>query len=722
MKKIFLIIVILFSLQTVNALEKCTPSDEYLKYMEMSDEEKEKVQEPFYCKELMNNSDDDDARFEMLNALRTLLYGTTTDSKYNAMEDGIVTDIKNQLSLGTCWAFSATAAVESNALKNGLQTYDFSEAHMIYSLVSGGYSDEQGKEGKYITTNLDGGKINYAATYYLGGYGQLFENDMPYPTYQKKITKNDYIEGNKIITISDIEYNNINSFSKCSNNELETIKQLIIKNGAIQGSMYMDESLFKDTSKDYYISTLNNSSTVNHAITIIGWDDTIPKSYFKNATRNGALIVKNSWGKTWSKDGIFYVSYDDYFICKNIVSYGGTSNEVYDNYYTSSDVVGLPEFLFSNTFYMSTKITKIGNGKEELEKVSFPVGQNMTYNIYLSTDNVMNDKTNWIKLGSGTSNTLGFKSINVNSIGIEDDFTIIVEYIVDDEKTSSVFTMCTNEEDTANMQISSNTNFFSNTGLHWYDLKNINVGTDIISCEPNLYAYTNNFNYTLEVGSLNTNNNIVTIELNKSNITNNNLITYEIYDEDNNNKTDKFIIEKNYNTNKINVYTNDLLYGDYTIKIYYKSITVEEEFTLQETFSIINNNMMKVNKNNLLVKIDNATELTSDSLIENLLINGIEYKLLDNNDVEITENTKIGTNSTLNINDVNYNIILIGDATDDGAINSADLLKIVKYLKGKATLNDSQANAADVTRDNTINSADLLKYVKYLKGVTQFNY
>ncbi len=53
---------------------------------------------------------------------------------------------------------------------------------------------------------------------------------------------------------------------------------------------------------------------INHAVTIVGWDDTFPASYFlegHNPPGDGAWIVKNSWGDKWGDGGYFYLSYYD---------------------------------------------------------------------------------------------------------------------------------------------------------------------------------------------------------------------------------------------------------------------------------------------------------------------------------------------------------------------------------------------------------------------------
>ena len=67
--------------------------------------------------------------------------------------------------------------------------------------------------------------------------------------------------------------------------------------------------------------SINRTPISNHAVAIVGYDDSIPKEWFydPNGTLagDGAFIVKNSWGEGWGNDstGYFYLSYYDQSIC-----------------------------------------------------------------------------------------------------------------------------------------------------------------------------------------------------------------------------------------------------------------------------------------------------------------------------------------------------------------------------------------------------------------------
>ncbi len=67
-----------------------------------------------------------------------------------------------------------------------------------------------------------------------------------------------------------------------------------------------------------YAQYTYNSVMPNHAVTIVGWDDTFPAENFLEdhlPPGPGAWIVKNSWGADWGDGGYFYLSYYDKTLC-----------------------------------------------------------------------------------------------------------------------------------------------------------------------------------------------------------------------------------------------------------------------------------------------------------------------------------------------------------------------------------------------------------------------
>lgn len=63
-----------------------------------------------------------------------------------------------------------------------------------------------------------------------------------------------------------------------------------------------------------------------------------------------------------------------------------------------------------------------------------------------------------------------------------------------------------------------------------------------------------------------------------------------------------------------------------------------------------------------------------------------------------------------------HTIVVYGDLTGDGVVNSADLLRLRQYLLGQVNLNGAYYESARTAHSNTINSADLLKLRQHLLG------
>ena len=81
---------------------------------------------------------------------------------------------------------------------------------------------------------------------------------------------------------------------------------------------------------------------------------------------------------------------------------------------------------------------------------------------------------------------------------------------------------------------------------------------------------------------------------------------------------------------------------------------------------------------------------------------------------------KISTGDKVKIGSNTYNVVIYGDINGDGAIDSADLLKLRQHLIGSSKLSGVYFNSANVTKtDNSVDSADLLKLRQHLIGTNK---
>ena len=127
-----------------------------------------------------------------------------------------------------------------------------------------------------------------------------------------------------------------------------------------------------------------------------------------------------------------------------------------------------------------------------------------------------------------------------------------------------------------------------------------------------------------------------------------------------------------------------------------------------ETTSAIKGNGFKTSGTNIAcqpkITVANIKAVAKDAIIKK-------------GDTVIADTANVGTGYTLTSDGKTYTIVVLGDVNGDNEINSADLLTIVKHLKGTLKITqECEIKSADVNKDGEINSADLLSIVKYLKG------
>ena len=208
---------------------------------------------------------------------------TDIPSKYDLRDFGYVTSVKNQGSNGNCWAFATMATLESCILKALGDGLDLSESNLKNLFAS--YSDYGWKS----ETNT-GAVASVGYNYLTSWLGPVLEEDDPYVvgTLFSKLF-------NSIMHVQNVVFLQRNNFT-----DNDDIKKAIMTYGAVFTTIL---AKFDARGYQYY-----QSSSVDHAIVIVGWDDDL---VFSGAPGKGGWIIKNSWGANWGNQGYGYVSYYD---------------------------------------------------------------------------------------------------------------------------------------------------------------------------------------------------------------------------------------------------------------------------------------------------------------------------------------------------------------------------------------------------------------------------
>lgn len=126
-------------------------------------------------------------------------------------------------------------------------------------------------------------------------------------------------------------------------------------------------------------------------------------------------------------------------------------------------------------------------------------------------------------------------------------------------------------------------------------------------------------------------------------------------------------------------------------------------------------------KGNFLTNV--SLNSTVQSLKNKTIAGEVSFKNASmTNEVGNTEKVGTGMNVVFKTGE-SYKVVVYGDLTGDGVINSADLLRMRQYLLGQVNLQGAYLEAARlVNTSGKVNSADLLRMRQYLlgqKGISQ---
>ena len=306
-------------------------------------------------------------------------------------------DVRNQDPYGTCWSFSSMGMMEFDLINKGQFTRnnDLSElqlAYFTFNNVQDPLGGTKGDTAKYYNENASNTYLNYGGNYEYSirrlsqWISATNESVVPYTNAANTITNG---------LDSSLAYNYNSAYLKNAyliniKQNPDNVKEMIMKHGSV-GVMYnhrYDGMTQINGVNAYFDNGKQTNAGGTHAVMIVGWDDNYSKDNFQTAekpTKNGAWLVRNSWGIYFS---YFWMSYETSSLSDTAYAFDCQSTKPYDNNYQLDG--GLESYLYTNASSVYNKFTvqKTDGVESETLKaisVSFTKAANVNYTIDIYT-------------------------------------------------------------------------------------------------------------------------------------------------------------------------------------------------------------------------------------------------------------------------------------------------------------------------------------------------
>lgn len=668
---------------------------------------------------------------DLLGNENNIVRGYTMPAKYdlrNVNGKNYVTPNKDQGSDGLCWAYATASLLETHDLIVKNKSYDssairISERQLDYASSKDGIIGGNSVISTYFTRKLTtGGTIKEVRSLLLerlGGFNSTWDVEN-----QSVISKNGQLEPYKVFdrskslyeiggTIELVDINADITDTTYFEAMKDTIKKIIYNYGGAVISTAIDyrhQNLLSNylgsdsiliTNKKYF----STKYAGGHIMHLIGWDDDYEYTFCSvdtgsdkilsdkvsinanhecekyelngktytptKVTGKGAWILKNSWGP--DNYPYLYLPYDSY------ISAIYTFTDYLDRDWNNSIQLNSSSTFINEKFYYKHVFDNGIVDGDIVLKIKMHNYNQSNINLYFSEDG---SEDNIVFIGSYSNEFVGYKTIdlsqknlhlNKNSVFLSSNACDIVLFTKSNSMDQKSFT----EDYTYSNE---NSNALSGNNLQMNIttyLKNVNDGTTIDYKIKNLsgdyipndaYLIENNKSYYDMVTPL--------IKINEQYINNGNYIL-EVWN--NNKKIGTSLIKKIGGNNS----------------------------ALSTLSGLLNDNGYFL-KDNLVYGFDVGETVKQ---VKDLFGNSINVKSNNNN---ITTGTKISKDNE------EYVVVIKGDITGDGKINSGDLLQMRKYLLAEVSLDGAYKQAGIIESQGNIKSLDLLRLRQYLLGEYSF--
>ncbi len=349
-----------------------------------------------------SDADSSDENEESETADLTLNLATKYPSKYDGrtLSYSSKIKVKNQGTLGICWACALATTAERSWMQEQVNngrtpsTVAFSPLHLAYFTYNHATDElkDTANDSTYINTTSRkwysiGGNNSLGVTTLSTWSGIANDSIKPLASHSTGAA------ASKIsFSTADARKDSLIIENAYTPYGVDEIKEAITEKGAVASSYFSNAYYYNSSKTAYYCS---DDRVPNHAVAIIGWDNSYAASNFKGSKAgtppgNGAWICQNSWGSDWGNKGYFYISFYDATL-KDAMCVDMQSSSAYDHNYhydgssISNNLTIRKEGSVANFF------TVKANSKERLEAVAFNTNnvpgssssgicQNFTYN------------------------------------------------------------------------------------------------------------------------------------------------------------------------------------------------------------------------------------------------------------------------------------------------------------------------------------------------------
>ena len=313
---------------------------------------------------------------------------------------------RDQNPYGICWTFSVLAACEASMIRNGLATgsIDLSERHLAYYFYNKGNTTDAkgGTTGDYNEAVMagknyltQGGNTLLTMWHLVSWCGPVAEEKAPY----SGLATDSSVDVNGLLGAANstgAAYEEdachiqnaflINMGTAADTQKKQEIKKLIMQYGALGMSYYSStSSQYDDPVHDSYYNP--GITGTNHAVAVIGWDDTFPKENFaQQAPGDGAWLIRNSWGDEkagCAQNGNFWLSYYDASINTGSTTryayvFDAQAADNYDNICQYDGDAGMSVITTTGETKASNLFRGTAKGGEILRAVGIGIGQTDT--------------------------------------------------------------------------------------------------------------------------------------------------------------------------------------------------------------------------------------------------------------------------------------------------------------------------------------------------------